>query len=196
VLFFDSFTRVRIVMLVLASALAAGAQAATAQALPSPKPAPTSDPLTLRAYVRGYDFTRQNASTGTGGANQVNQQSSSAGISLHADYRLGDSPFTVGGSYLYSNPMGSCTGAISHLTPPCGKVAAPNLNPDDTLPGFSLSTFYEAYLQYKDAHLYGKIGDQLINTPWANASDSRLKPAAFQGVDLATRSRSSGRCKR
>jgi hypothetical protein len=181
---FDSLSRVRIVVLVLASAFAAAAQAANAQALPSPKPAPTSDPLTVRAYVRGYDFTRQNASTGVGGANQVNQQSSSAALSLHADYRLGDSPFTVGGSYLYSNPLGKCNGAISHLTPPCGKVAAPNLNPDDTLPGFSLSTFYEAYLQYKDAHLYGKIGDQLINTPWANASDSRLKPAAFQGVDL------------
>jgi hypothetical protein len=176
---------VRIVMLVLASTLAGSAQAANAQALPSPKPAPTSDPLTVRAYVRGYDFTRQNASTGAGGANQVNQQSSSAALSLHADYRLGDSPFTVGGSYLYSNPLNDCANASSHLTLPCGKVTAPSLNPDDTLPGFALSTFYEAYLQYKDAHLYGKIGDQLINTPWANASDSRLKPAAFQGVDLA-----------
>jgi hypothetical protein len=175
---------VRIFMPALVSAFAVTALAANAQVRPTPKPSPTPDALTVRGYVRGYDFTRQNASTGVGGAGQVNQQSSSAGISLHADYRPADSPFTVGGAYLYSNPMGNCSNAISHLTPPCGKVTAPSLNPDDTLPGFSLSTIYEAYLQYKDAHLYGKLGDQLINTPWANASDSRLKPAAFQGVDL------------
>ncbi len=58
-------------------------------------------------------------------------------------------------------------------------------NPDNTLPGFQLSTLYEAYLQYKDATLYGKIGDQLLNTPWANSSDTRLKPEAYQGGDFS-----------
>ncbi len=33
--------------------------------------------------------------------------------------------------------------------------------------------------------VYFKGGDQVINTPWANAGDSRLKPIAFQGVDLS-----------
>jgi hypothetical protein len=172
----------------LVSTFIATTHAVSAQALSSPKPSPkpvaTPAPLTLRGYVRAYDFTRQNASTGIGGAGQVNQESFAAGISLHADYRLGDSPFTIGGSYLYSNPLGHCSSPTSHLTPPCGKLAPTSLNPDDTLPGFTLSTLYEAYLQYKDRHLYGKIGNQLINTPWANASDSRIKPAAFQGVDV------------
>jgi hypothetical protein len=48
-----------------------------------------------------------------------------------------------------------------------------------------LNTLYEAYLQYKDPTLYLKLGDQVINTPWANASDSRIKPVAFQGGDLS-----------
>lgn len=155
---------------------------------PTPKPAPTAkpsaatNPFSYRGYVRVYDFTRQNASAGAPG---VNQQSIEPAISLHADYRFGDSGFSVGGSYLYATPFNGCATPQSHRTQPCGSVKAPSLNPDDTLPGFTLNTFYEAYLQYKDAHLYGKIGDQVINTPWANASDSRLKPAAFQGVDVA-----------
>lgn len=169
----------------------AGHGAAVAQSVPSPTPAATpapkatANPLSYRGYVRLYDFTRQNASTGIGGAGATNQQSIVPALSLHADYRLGDSGFSIGGSYLYSNPLNNCETPQSHLAPPCGKVKPLALNPDDTLPAYTLNTFYEGYLRYKDAHLTGTIGDQLINTPWANASDSRLKPAAFQGVDVA-----------
>jgi len=157
----------------------------TPSATPAPRPTASTNPFSFRGYVRLYDFTRQNASSGIGGAGLVNQQSIEPGVSLHADYRLGKSGFSVGGSYLYATPLNGCASPRSHSSPPCGNLTPPHLNPDDTLPGFALSTFYEAYLQYKDAHLYGKIGDQVINTPWANASDSRLKPAAFRGIDVA-----------
>jgi len=73
--------------------------------------------------------------------------------------------------------------STSHLAPPCGKNVQPAVNPDDTLPGFELSTLYEAYLQYKDPAFYAKVGNQVYNQPWANASDLRIKPAAFQGFD-------------
>jgi hypothetical protein len=152
---------------------------------PSPSPSASTNPLSFRGYLRLYDFTRQNASSGIGGAGLVNQQSIEPGISLHADYRLGKTGFSVGGSYLYATPLKGCASPRSHLTPPCGNVTPPNLNPDDTLPGFALSTLYEAYLQYKDARFTGKIGDQVINTPWANAADTRLKPVAFEGIALA-----------
>ncbi len=62
----------------------------------------------------------------------------------------------------------------------------PNTNPDDTLPGFALSTFPEAYLGFDGYGLTGKIGDQLFTSPWAGPYDgSRLKPAAYQGADLS-----------
>nr|MDQ2681442.1 OprD family porin [Candidatus Eremiobacteraeota bacterium] len=54
---------------------------------------------------------------------------------------------------------------------------------DNTLPGFELSTLGEAYLQFKTKIVYAKLGNQVINTPWANSSDSRIKPVAFQGID-------------
>jgi hypothetical protein len=173
--------------LVVALACAHGTAVAQSTPTPAPSPAPaaTPDPLSFRGYLRVYDFTRQNASTGLGGAGATNQQSIVPGVSLHADYRLGDSGFSIGGSYLYSNPLNNCETPQTHLAPPCGKVKPLALNPDDTLPAYTLNTFYEAYLRYKDADLTGTIGDQLINTPWANASDSRLKPAAFEGVDVA-----------
>ena len=61
----------------------------------------------------------------------------------------------------------------------------PQTNSDDTLPGFTLSTFDEAYVAYKAYGFAGTLGNQLFRSPWANPSDSRLKPAAFSGADLA-----------
>ncbi|MBV8368771.1 MAG: OprD family outer membrane porin [Candidatus Eremiobacteraeota bacterium] len=138
----------------------------------------------MRGYLRVYDFTRLNAIKGV---KAVNQQSIEPGLSLHADYRFGSSPFSAGASYLYATPFNGCPNPATHLQPPCGGYKPPttSLNPDDTLPGYALNTLYEAYVQYKDPHLYAKVGDQVINTPWANASDSRLKPVAFQGADVA-----------
>jgi hypothetical protein len=190
-----AFTRPRVLLTsaALFFALATNANNVFAQTAPTPAPSPTpsSNPLTFRGYFRLYDFTRTNASTGTGGAGQVNQAAVEPALSLHADYRVFDN-FSIGGSYLYATPLDGCPNPLTHQQPynattnPCGfQAAGPMLNPDDTLPDFALSTFYEAYLTYKDAHLYGKVGDQVINTPWANASDSRLKPNAFQGADIA-----------
>ncbi len=136
----------------------------------------------VNGFVRAYDFTRQNASAGVGAANQA---SFNLGVSLHGQYDFLATPWSLGATYLYANPLNNCTTAASHLSPPCGRNAPPALNPDDTLPGFEMSTLYEAYLQYKSGSLFGRIGNQVINTPWANPSDSRIKPVAFQGADLS-----------
>ncbi|HEX3466278.1 MAG TPA: OprD family outer membrane porin [Candidatus Elarobacter sp.] len=167
-----------------APSLPAPAQSpAAAAATPTPAPKPAPNPFSFRGYVRAYDFTRLNAIRGV---SAVNQQSIEPGISLHGDYRFGTSPISVGASYLYASPLNGCTDPASHVRPPCGGFKAPtaSLNPDDTLPGYELNTLYEAYVQYKDPRLYVKLGDQVINTPWANASDSRIKPVAFEGGDL------------
>ncbi len=155
--------------------------AVVAQASPAPTSSP--NPFTYRGYVRAYYFTRQNATAQKGGTGQTNQASFAPAISLHGEYKFGSSPISVGATYLYASPLNGCTSPTSHLSTPCGKNSPPALNPDDTLPGFELSTLYEAYLQFKDPALTAKVGNQVYNQPWANASDSRLKPAAFQGFD-------------
>jgi hypothetical protein len=194
------FSRLRggtFVVTVCAALLTVGA-AAGAQSAPSPSPSPSPaslpqappgaaaapGPFALRGFFRAYDFTRQNASTGVGGAGQVNQQSIELGLGLHADYRFANTPFSVGASYLFAVPTDGCASPVSHLSPPCGKLKAPALNPDDSLPGFEINALYEAYVQYKDPRLSVKLGDQVFNSLWTSSSDTRIKPTAFQGADL------------
>jgi hypothetical protein len=165
-----------------------------AQATPTPSPGP----LTFRGYYRGYYFTRQNASNNpccqfnfSPGAkynsNAVNQATFNQGVQLHADYHFQDSAFYIGGGYFYANPMdGPCVVPANHLKGAvCVSQAPPNTNADDTLPGFTISTFDEAYLGYAGYGVAAKIGSQIINTPWANPDLSRLKADAFQGADFA-----------
>src|SRR5215469_17355002 len=81
------------------SATPAQKVAATVSATPTPAP------FSYKAYVRAYDFTRQNASNGF---SKANQQSFNPGISLHGDYSFLGSGFKVGASYFYSNPLNNC----------------------------------------------------------------------------------------
>ena len=104
-------------------------------------------------------------------------------MGLHADYRFRNTPFSASASYLFAMPANGCTSPVSHLSPPCGKLKAPDLNPDDSLPGFEINALYEAYVQYKDPRLTVKLGDQVFNTLWTSSSDTRIKPTAFQGID-------------
>ncbi|MGB6643547.1 MAG: hypothetical protein WBE35_00805, partial [Candidatus Cybelea sp.] len=43
---------------------------------------------------------------------------------------------------------------------------------------------YEAYAGYNAHGFQGELGNILFTSPWANPSDSRIKPAAFQGAYL------------
>ncbi len=60
-----------------------------------------------------------------------------------------------------------------------------NSNPakvDATLPGKDIGVLGQAYIQYQRAPLFIRVGDQLINTPWLAAGDSRMIPATYRGV--------------
>lgn len=171
----------------LAETTATPATHVVAQATAAPTASP--NPFTWKGYIRAYDFTRQEASGGQTGpaaatAKGPNKQSFNAALNLHGEYRFQDSGFRAGASYLYANPLNNCTTAQSHFSAACNP-GAPGINQDDTLPGFELNTLYEAYLQYGDKTTSGKLGYQVFNSPWANPSDSRLKPVAFLGGDLS-----------
>jgi hypothetical protein len=117
---------------------------------------------------------------------------------LHVGYTFGKSGVSAGGTYLYANPLNGCANPLFQLPGSpnfnCQLLTAPqaiaggnpqHLNPDNTLPGYSLSTFYETYLQYEKNGLFARIGDQVISTPWAWSADTRIKPHSFQGADIA-----------
>jgi len=55
---------------------------------------------------------------------------------------------------------------------------------DQTLAGgrTSITALGQAYLQYKNPWVTVRAGDQNINTPWVNDSDSRMLPATYQGL--------------
>lgn len=167
------------------------AAAVSAQPTPAPSAAPTAapNPVTYSGYIRSFYFTRLNNPQLTT-KNPLNQATWNTSISLHGGYDFGHG-FSAGATYLYADPLsGACATAASHAAgAPCVKpntgASIQGTNPDDTVPGFRMSTLYEAYLQYKDPAFFARIGDQVINTPWANASDSRLKPVAFRGGDAS-----------
>jgi hypothetical protein len=179
-------------MLIAGSSLAlaaTGAAGASADSPPKIKPSPKPPAFTFGGFVRSYDFTRQNASGFPQTFKAMNQASVNSAVSLRGTYRLNNGPVSVAATYLYANP-GACISAASHLSLPCGKHTfvsggSEPTNPDDTLPGYALSTLYEAYIQYKTPALTIRAGDQVINTPWAPSSDTRLKPSAYEGIDAS-----------
>ncbi len=167
-----------------------------------PAPAPTASPFQWSGHVRSYYFTRQNASNNPGAqfnftpgakysSTGVNQATWEQAIALHADYAFPGGGWFVGGSYLYGDPFsGSCSTALTHAKGlPCVSQRPPNTNPDDTVPDFILNTFYEGYLGYRFRDFSAKVGDQLFESPWAGAADTRVKPAAYQGGDFQYRPR-------
>ena len=171
----------------IATAATSATPVLVAQASPAPKASATPNPFSYSGYLRAYYFTRTNFPQIT---KTQNQASENQAVSLHAGYDFGGG-FSVAGSYLYANPFNNCGNPADHANKnsPCYKSRtfgpSGGTNPDDTLPGYELNTLYEAYLQYKDANAFVRLGDQVINTPWANASDSRLKPVAFRGGDVS-----------
>lgn len=160
---------------------------ASAQTSATPKPSPTPSAFTYGGYLRDFYFTRTNFPQIT---KTQNQAGNNAAVSLHGGYDFGGG-LSVAGTYLYANPFNNCGDPALHVTKssPCYKSRnfgpAGGTDPDDTLPGYRMSTLYEAYLQYKNQNAFVRLGDQVINTPWANASDSRLKPVAFRGADFS-----------
>jgi hypothetical protein len=168
------------------------APASVAQATSAPKSAlkgpAAHNPFSWNGYVRNYYFTRLNNPQLTS-KNALNQASNATSFSLHGGYNFTKN-LSVGATYLYATPFTtSCdTSAEYAKGAPCAKgnkqALLQGTNADNTLPAFNLSTLYEAYLQYKDDTLYAQIGNQVINLAWASNSDSRLKPAAYQGADF------------
>lgn len=157
----------------------------------TPVGTPKPNPFSVSGSIRAYDFRVQNAAGFPSTKNTLNQHSLNYAGLLHLKYRFGDSGFSVGASYFEADPFNGCndprsTALNCSMLTGTATAAHPNhLNPETSLPGYGFSTFYETYLQYEKYGLFARVGDQVLNTSWANAADTRLKPFAFQGADVA-----------
>lgn len=120
---------------------------------------------------RSYDFLRQNRVQGTANPNRQAENNSAA---LHAGYAFVDTPFSLGATYFGSYAFG-----LNGLNP------QGNPHVDNSLPGFSESTMLEAYAKYATKGVRVTLGNQIGDKPWLPASDSRLMPAAYQGLDAS-----------
>ncbi len=142
--------------------------------------------LHVDGYVRQYYFTKQQASSTTAaGVKSLpqNQAATNTGILVRATYDLTSHFSATAGYYGVDafNANGPCSHAPNYAI---GGACTPAMQAkiDNTLPGFGLSTLGEAYLRYHTAKVNIAVGNQKINTPWAQPIDGRMKPNFFQGL--------------
>ncbi len=144
------------------------------EAVPPP-PKPTPNPLKMGGYFRSYYFTRQNATNNPGtqfnfspgakyNSNGVNQASWNSAIAPHVEWDFPGGGWIVGGTT--SMPTRLTVRASLRPIMPRGRSACrrfrPTPNADDTLPGFTMSTFYEAYVGFKEYGWNGKAGEHSV----------------------------------
>jgi hypothetical protein len=120
--------------------------------------------------IRAYDFNRVYSHKTQGVT--PSQSAFSLGGRLDAQTAPFLGGFSVGVGFLTAHSLGANDrdDNLTHL--------------DQTLAGgrTSITALGQAYLQYKNPWLTVKAGDQNINTPWINDSDSRMLPATYQGL--------------
>ncbi len=94
------------------------------------------------------------------------------------------SAFSLGGYVnVHTAPIGGFSADLGFYT--ANSLGANSTNPDVTLmgKGSTINALGQAYLQYQMPSIFMvRVGNQTLNTPWVNTSDSRLIPATYQGV--------------
>ena len=125
----------------------------------------------IDGQIRSYYFSRDYGATGP---NTFNQDAFSLGGILNIKTAPFLGGFGVGVSFYTAHALGANNTS--------GAPAYPHLDP--TLMGpQSIDALGQAYLQYEiPKTLLVRAGDQELNTPWLNGSDSRMLPATYQGV--------------
>lgn len=95
--------------------------------------------------------------------------------------------FSLGGRLgLQTAPLAGVNAGLSFFTAnPLGLNGGNAAEVDRSLPGATVNVLGEAYVQYRNPLITLRLGNQLVSTPWMNPSDSRMIPAAFQGIYAA-----------
>lgn len=148
--------------------------------------------LTISGVLRAYDLNRINTpeyNSVSGAPTGPNRAAFNFGGNIRADYKIGATPFSVGGALWGAYPFGVNGGSVGCnvgggliVQQPQALCSKNNAGIDNSLPGFPLETF-EYYVKYTDKTAAITVGNQLINKPWEPAADSRIKPQLYQGID-------------
>jgi hypothetical protein len=153
------------------TALAAGAAltcaALTAAALPASADT-LADFLTQGSFtgqLRAYYFRRDYATPAVVNANAF----ALGGLFNYETARFLDG-FSAGASFFTANALDTHNSNPARI--------------DTTLIGTanSINALGQAFLQYSGHRVLVRVGDQLMNTPWASPSDGRVIPATYQGA--------------
>jgi len=140
----------------------AGLAVAVATLGATPAPAPSAK-LVVSGRIRAYNFTRSYR-TGT-----TDTQATSIALKLHVETAPHDG-LGAGLTYYSANPFSN------------GAIVPAEL--ESSLPGTTLNTLAEAYLQYRSRGTLVRVGRQSLQTPFAGPADSRTIPVTYEGVGL------------
>ncbi len=118
--------------------------------------------------IRAYYFTRQFGPRATATKNNLRAFSLTARLNLTTAPFAGG--FGFGATLLTAQSLGINNGPINNI--------------DTTLMGArdQVTALGQLYLQYRRPWYMIRIGDQILNTPWMNSSDTRAMPASFQAL--------------
>jgi hypothetical protein len=130
--------------------------------VPAQAATPPAKTLTFSGQLRYFDFTRF-FKTGT------NQSAGSLGAKLHFDIRT-RSGFGAGATYYSANALGDTLITPAQL--------------EKTLPGYTVNTLAEEYVQHQGTRSLARAGRQIVKTPWAGPADTRMIPVAFEGLSF------------
>jgi hypothetical protein len=137
----------------------------------TPVPTPAPGKLSVSTRIRSYSFAQFNAA---GSAANPNRHAFELGAEPHLDYHVAGTPLDIGYTYFGATGFG--------LNGP-DPISNPRI--DNSLPGFPLdSPLHEIYLSYEDEHARVSAGNRELNYAWTPASDSRIMPASYQGIDV------------
>jgi hypothetical protein len=93
--------------------------------------------------------------------------------------------FSLGGKInVLTDPFlnGFQVGGTMYFAQPLGLDSKNHAFVDRSLPGSPITTLGQAFLQYQNTYILGRIGNQEVTTPWLNESDSRMIPSTYQGI--------------
>ncbi len=97
---------------------------------------------------------------------------------------IDQSAYSLGGDMRVVTPLvyGFQIGAAYYTAQSLGLNSDDPAKVDPTLPGKDIGVLGQAYLQYHRGPILVRVGDQIINTPWLAAGDSRMIPATYRAI--------------
>jgi len=114
--------------------------------------------------VRTYWFNRS-------ATDSVNETAENTAFRLHLEHEAVVPNLVVGATAVALNTFGGNNRPADQL--------------NATLPPTSFNTLDEAYLKYANARTSAVAGYQTLDTPWANAADTRIIPATFSAISAS-----------